>query len=253
VTVRWLTVFVDLAGEKSDETERFWLAVTGTSPSARRGPDGAFVTLVPPHGDAYLRAQRIRSGDGGCHLDLHVDDVDEAAARATELGARERFREDGLVVFDSPGGFPFCLVRWDGEATVPPAVRLDGTGLSRIDQLCLDVPPGLYEAECGFWAALTGWEVHDGGLPEFRFAGPVGTPVRLLFQRLENALNDDGARVSGHIDFSAEDRADVADRHVAAGARIVATFPHWITLADPAGRLYCLTVPGSAGLSSTSH
>lgn len=242
--IRWLTVFVDLAGEKSEAAERFWLAVTGTSPSARRGPDGAFVTLVPAHGDAHLRVQRVRSGDGGCHLDLHVDDLDEAGAHAENLGARERFREDGLIVFDSPGGFPFCLVRWDGETTVPNAVRFGGAGLSRPDQLCLDVPPDRYEAECAFWGSLTGWEVRAGSLPEFRFAGPNGMPVRLLFQRLENG----GGSVSGHIDFSAQNRAALADRHVAAGARIVATFPWWITLADPAGLLYCLTDPGSAEL-----
>jgi hypothetical protein len=249
VTIRWSTVFLDLAGGESDRSEaaeRFWLAVTGTSPSARRGPDGEFVTLVPARGDAYVRAQRVRSGGGGCHLDLHVDDLDEVASRAATLGARERFREDGLVVFDSPGGFPFCLVRWNGEATVPGAVGFDGAGLSRLDQLCLDVPPGLYEAECAFWGALTGWEVRAGARPEFRFAGPGGMPVRLLFQRLD----DHGERVSGHLDFSAEDRAALAERHVAAGARIVATFPHWITLADPAGRPYCLTVPGSAGLTA---
>lgn len=243
MTIRWVTVFLDLAGDGSDEAERFWLAVTGTSPSPRRGPDGAFVTLVPPHGDAYLRAQRVRTGDGGCHLDLHVDDLDAAGARAADLGARERFREDGLVVFDSPGGFPFCLVRWDGEATVPGPVGADGAGLSRLDQLSLDAPPRLFEAECGFWGALTGWEVRAGSLPEFHVAGLGGMPVRLLFQR----LNDDRDRVSGHLDFSSDDRAALADRHVAAGARIVATFPRWITLADPAGRLYCLTARNPRG------
>jgi hypothetical protein len=236
--IRWVTVFIDLAGDGREAAERFWLTVTGTTPSPRRGPDGAFVTLVPARGDAHLRVQRVRSGAGGCHLDLHVDDLDDAAGRAVELGASERFREDGLVVFDSPGGFPFCLVRWDGEATVPGAVRVfDGAGLSRLDQLCLDVPPDLYEAECGFWGALTGWEVRAGVMPEFRFAGPGGTAVRLLFQRLD----DGGGAVTGHLDFSTEDREALADRHVAAGARVVATFPRWITLADPAGHLYCLT------------
>ena len=40
--------------------------------------------------------------------------------RAVALGARLRHREEGeITVLDSPGGFPFCVVRWDGEATVP--------------------------------------------------------------------------------------------------------------------------------------
>jgi hypothetical protein len=244
VDVRWLTVFLDLAGEP-DTAEPFWLRVTGTRLSARRGPHREFATLLPPRGDAYLRVQRLRAGTGGCHLDLHVDlnadpgALDGAAARAVALGARERFREDGeVVVLDSPGGLPFCFVRWDGEATVPDPVGHDGAGRSRLDQLCVDAPPDLFEAECAFWAALTGWKTNTGSRTEFRsLTRPALMPVRLLFQRLD----DDGARVTGHPDFSCDDRDRLTALHTAAGARVVATFPHWTTMADPTGRSYCLT------------
>ena len=231
-----MTLFLDLAGAGS---ETFWLNVTGTRPSSRRGPDGEFVTLMPPHGDAHLRLQRLREGAGGCHLDLHVahDAIDGAAARAVALGARQRHREEGEVtVLESPGGFPFCLVRWDGEKTI--AEPADGAGLSRLDQLCVDAPADLFEAECAFWAELTGWETRAGSRPEFRsLVRPALLPVRLLFQRLDH----DGGRVTGHPDFACDDRDRLTARHTAAGARVVATFPHWTTMADPDGRPYCLT------------
>jgi len=171
------------------------------------------------------------------HLDLHVDGgadgIDAAAARAVALGAHERFREKGEVtVLESPGGFPFCLVRWDGEATVPGPENG-----SRLDQLCVDAPPGLFEAEFAFWAGLTGWEPRASSVQGFRrLVTPARLPVRVLFQRL-----DDGARVTGHLDFAGDDRGRLTAAHTAAGARVVATFPHWTTMADPAGRVYCLT------------
>lgn len=235
MTVQWLTLFLDLP---ANGDEAFWFRVTGATPSPRRGPDGAFVTLLPDRGDAYVRIQRVRAGAGGCHLDLHVDDLLDAADRAVSLGARERFRDidDGLVVFDSPGGFPFCLVRHDGEATVPPPCA-DG-GPNRLDQLCLDVPPPLFDAECAFWAELAGWPLRPGSRPEFRYLErPAGIPVRLLFQRTDS----DGGRVGGHADFACADRAALTAAHVAAGASVAATFPRWTVLADPAGRPYCLT------------
>lgn len=240
--LRWTTVLLDVPRDGTGGTaEAFWPRVTGTRVSARRGPDDEFATLLPASGDAYLRVQRLRAGTGRVHLDLHVDRpaLDDAAARAVALGARRRFREaDEVVVLDSPGGFPFCFVRWDGEATVPDPVDLDGAGSSRLDQLTIDAPAGLFEAECAFWAELTGWEARSGSRPEFRsLVRPAAMPVRLLFQRLD----DGGARVTGHPDFSCDDRDRLAALHTAAGARVVATFPHWTTLADPTGRPYCLT------------
>lgn len=237
-----MTLFLDLAGPATEVTERFWLDVTGTRLSSRRGPDGEFATLLPAHGDAHLRVQRVREG-GGCHLDLHVDGdaIDGAAARAVALGARLRHREEGeITVLDSPGGFPFCVVRWDGEATVPGPVET--AGLSRLDQLCVDAPADLFDAECSFWAQLTGWEERAGSLPEFRtLTRPALMPVRLLFQRLGHDGGHGGGAVTGHPDFACDDRERLTARHTAAGARVVATFPHWTTLADPGGRLYCLT------------
>ena len=252
MSIRWVTIFLDLPRSGYGVAEEFWLRVAAGRLSARRGPDGEFATVRPENGDAYLRVQRVREDAGGCHLDLHIDpgveSLAETASRAVALGAQVRLVEDGLTVLDSPGGFSFCLVSWDGESTVPDLVRLDSEGRPpleggiryRLDQLCLDIPPDRFEAECAFWSSLTGWEWHAGGRPEFGYLErPARIPVRVLFQRRDQADPQD--RVTAHVDVACDVVSAVADRQVAAGARIRDRFPHWKTMVDPTGRPYCLT------------
>jgi hypothetical protein len=245
MSIRWLTIFLDHPGADQERAENFWLEVTATRLSARRGPGGEFATALPTHGDAYLRFQRVQDGPGGCHLDLHVDldrrSLADIADHAVSLGARLRHVEDGLTVLDSPGGFTFCLVAWAGESVVPDPVRVDAGGANRLDQLCLDIPPSRFESERGFWSMLTGWPWRAAQLPEFSYLeGPAGLPVRLLFQRLQ-AGADPLETVSAHVDFAGGDFAALTERHEAAGARVLARYPYWTTLADPVGRVYCLT------------
>jgi hypothetical protein len=251
--IRWLTAFLDFPGDSFDAGVAFWRSVTGYGLSAPRGEDDQFATLLPPAGDAYLRVQRVYSGAGGCHLDLHVDlaaaTLESVAARATALGARQRYREEGeLIILDSPGGFTFCLVRWDGEAMLPPVTvdDLGGDAWARVHTLCLDVPPDDFPAECAFWSELTGWEPRPVPVPGFTaLRRPPGMAFRLLLQRLDSAAP--GRRTGGHLDLDigAQDRDAVAARHVAAGARITGVFPHWTALADPAEREYCLVSTAS--------
>jgi hypothetical protein len=244
VSFRWITVFLDFPAGSFDAGTAFWRQVTGYGRSPFRGADGEFATLLPPAGDAYLRVQRILDGPGGCHLDLHADPAAEsleaAAGRATAAGAQISGTEPGLVVARSPGGFPFCLTGWHGEAAVPPPLAApgDGAGVSRVDTLCLDVPAGDFEREVAFWAALTGEQAHPAPVPGYAvLSSPAGWPARLLFQRRERA--EPGDRTRGHVDFGCTD-AGARDRHVALGARVSAELEHWTVLADPAGREYCL-------------
>jgi hypothetical protein len=243
MTFRWLTVFLDFPAAAFEPGVAFWRQVTGYGLSAPRGAQGEFATLLPPSGDAYLRVQRARDGDGGCHLDLHLDTAaaapDEVADRAAGLGATVRHRDPGggLVIADSPGGFTFCLVRWHGEATVPsPLVTGDGT--SRVDTLCIDVPPQEFERECAFWSALTGWAVRPARVAGYSYLDPPpGLPVHVLLQRLDDA--EPGQRARGHVDIGCSDGAAIA-RHEALGARVTAGHQFWTVLADPADRPYCL-------------
>ena len=244
MSLRWLTIFLDFPAGSFDAGTAFWQAVTGSGLSPARGADGEFATLLPPAGDAYLRVQRIRDGAGGCHLDLHfdtaVESLDAAAERAEAAGAKVRHREIGLIIADSPGGFPFCFVKWDSERAVPPPLpAADGaTGVSRVDTLCLDVPPDEFDREVAFWAALTGQDSHPAPVPGYAYlTRAAGWPIRLLLQRRDAAAPGD--RTRAHVDFGCTD-AGAQARHVALGARVTEAQQYWTVLTDPAGRVYCL-------------
>lgn len=243
MAVRWLTAFIDRPAVDHQVAARFWSAVTGTTPSPARGDAGQFATLVPAGGDAHLRLQRIADGPGGCHLDVHVDDGDAAAARAVAAGATVVDRLDDVTVLRSPAGLPWCLVGHQGEhvRTAPvPLTPPAGGPRTLVDQLCIDVPAAGYEAECAFWAALTGWDHHRTGREELSYlVRPEGMPLRLLLQRLGP---DDGRTVaSAHLDLACDDVDAAVAAHVALGAEVVRRHPAWTAMADPSGYPYCLT------------
>lgn len=237
--IRWVTAFLDTPAAVAVKTEEFWLAVTSSTASERRG-NGTFVSLLPAVGDSHVRAQVIDSDAPGVHLDLCVEDVQAAAEQAIELGARRVFHEPGLEVLRSPGGLPFCFDTWAGQATVPPSVLVGGA-TTRLDQVCIDIPTQVYDAERAFWAAVTGWEAHAGALPEFEWlTRPEHSPIRLLLQRT-GAVGP----VRAHIDLAAgptmDHVAQATRAHVTLGAEPGERHTHWQVLTDPAGRAYCLT------------
>ena len=43
----WIQIFLDTPADRLEEAVGFWAAVTGWTPSERRGEDGPFLTLVP--------------------------------------------------------------------------------------------------------------------------------------------------------------------------------------------------------------
>jgi len=127
----------------------------------------------------------------------------------------------GLSARRGPGGEFATLVPAGGRALV--------------DQMCLDVPVGGFDAEADFWAALTGWRRQPGSLPEFdSLVRPDGMPLRLLLQRVD-------AAAGMHLDLACTDRAAEVAWHVSLGAEVVAVYGRWTTLRDPAGRAYCVT------------
>ena len=237
MTIGWLTAMLDSPAETAAASETFWGRVTGTRLSPRRGPRDEFATLVPPDGDPFLKVQRVvQSTPGALHLDLHTDDVRGLAARVDDLGGSTSHHVLGYVICGSPGGMTFCLVGHPGRrrpAPVgPPGAR------SLVDQVVLDVPPSQWDSEQEFWAALTGWEVRPGALPEFRvLARPTGMALRLLLQQLD----EEQYTVTGRLDLACDDHDLETARHQDLGARAVRRTPHWTTLRDPAGRGYCLT------------
>jgi len=244
MSLRWITVFLDFPAPGFTSGVAFWQEITGYRLSPLRGEAGEFVTLLPPEGDAYLRVQRVSDGPGGCHLDLHIDttaqSLDAVADRAVQLGASVAHRDgDGLIVASSPGGLPFCLTRWGGEGAVPgPLVTAAGT--TRLDTLCIDVPPERFGEECSFWSGLTGWQAKPAPVPGYSYLERPGgppLPARFLLQRLDAARPGQQARA--HADFGCTDEL-AAGRHAGLGAQVVATHEYWTVLTDPAGREYCL-------------
>jgi hypothetical protein len=245
--VRWVSIFLDTTTERSAESERFWAEVTGQPLSAPWGHRGEFGTYLPDDGDPYLRVQRVgQSGPGGLHVDLQTDDVAALATRAEALGASASYPEDGLVVLGSPGGMSFCIVGNPGSRR--PAPKEWPAGRSIADQVCIDIPPSRFDAERAFWAELTGWEVRTGDRPEFvNLVRPDGMPVQFLLQRLD----EEQPVVTCHIDFSCDDMEAEGQRHLDLGAREVRRTPHWITLVDPVGRVYCVTRRKAGAISGS--
>lgn len=233
----WVSAFLDFAPGHFDDGVAFWGAATGYDVSERRGDAGEFATLLPPEGDAHLRVQRLGDGEDRIHLDLHVPDPRSAADRAAELGAREVV-DAGYVVMESPGGLTFCFVGHAASVVAPPA-QWSGGHRSLLDQVCIDIPQTAYDAECAFWAGVTGWEhlppsVHD----EFTsLARPEGQPVRILLQRLGEVVGT----VRAHLDWATLARQSETERQVALGAAVEGTHEWWTVLTDPVGRRYCIT------------
>jgi hypothetical protein len=239
MTVRWMTAFLDFPAASIEQECSFWQGVTGYTLSPPRGPLGEFATLEPPEGDAYLRVQRVERDGPGCHLDLHVDDVEAAARRAGALGAGTTQARPNFAVMSSPAGFPFCLVGADGEfERPPPGVWLEGHR-SLVDQLCLDIPPAAFFAEANFWEGLTAWERRAGSRPEFEYLiRPAEIPLRILLQRLDQG--GEGETCRAHLDVACDNVPAERSRHERMGAEVVAE-PSWTTLRDPAGLAYCIT------------
>lgn len=236
--ITWLSAFIDLSPDMFDEASRFWIETTGSTLSPSRGDHDEFATLIPPSGDAYLRVQRTADGSSGIHLDVHVESIPDAAAHGVALGASQ-IADHGYRIMRSPAGFTFCFVQADGEAT--PAVATDAQHPNVTDQVCIDVPAALFEAEIEFWAAVTGWTAERSKLDEYAFFDQPGhLPLRLLIQRL--GLDDTRTTATAHLDVSAGEHVEaVAKAHRGQGAAPIGDGPYWTTLADPAGLLYCVT------------
>ncbi|WP_193605078.1 VOC family protein [Nocardioides dongkuii] len=235
MTPTWITAFLDLAPADHPRALDFWQRVTGHALSPTRGEHDEFVSLVPPDGDVQVKIQRLGSGPTRVHLDLHVAAIAPVVEHAVGVGAT-LVADHGYAVLASPGGFPFCLVTHPASVRATPATW-PGGHRSALDQVCLDVPPDLWDAEVAFWSSVTGWPTRSGGPDFVSLVRPPHVPVRILLQRLE----DPQPSVTGHLDRSATARPAETARHVALGAEVLAVHEWWTVLRPPAGPPYCIT------------
>jgi hypothetical protein len=233
MSIRWTYAFADRPRDGFPAACDFWTAVTNTRLSGLRGEHDEFVTLLPDGADACVKVQAVLSGDGGAHPDFCVDDVATFAESAVRLGASVVADLGTLVVLRSPAGQLFCGEPWRGQSSRPGVVRG-----SRLDQVCVDVPPFSYDAEVAFWSGLLAdWESLPGAWPEFHVVKPPPElPIRVLLQRV-----DEERPASAHLDLACADIGATRARHEELGAAIVAKFDFWTVMRDPAGGTYCLT------------
>lgn len=98
---------------------RFWAAVFGTDVGASDGDGPHYVDLLPVPGVPTLRFQRVpepKVTKNRLHLDVSVEDLDQARARVESLGGRRiseqpltEYGYEWLVMADLEDN-EFCLV-----------------------------------------------------------------------------------------------------------------------------------------------
>lgn len=233
----WVTAFLDWPPDSFDRGTYFWARLTGWGLSPARGRHDEFATLEPPSGDSYLKVQRLGDGPARVHVDVHVPDLPAASRRAQELGAEvldDTYGEDGFVALRSPGGVVHC-VNAEPRSEAPGPTEWLGHS-SRVHTVVLDLPADAFEADCSYWAALTGAEYRGfEEFPDFGRLVGLDSPLRVLLQRIGSG--GPGA----HLDVAASDREAEVRRHVTLGATVEQPFEHWTVMRDPTGRRYCVT------------
>ena len=168
------------------------------------------------------------------HLDLLVDGHEEAAQRAVALGATRLADGATWITLADPAGHPFDLCQRDG---VGPQMQLFA--------VTIDAPDA--SALARFYADLLGMELtYDG--PEG--AHIAGGGKSLLFQQVSDYTPpqwpDPAHPQQGHLDVivdGPDQLAAVGARAEELGATRLDTGAAWITLADPAGHPFDLSIP----------
>jgi predicted enzyme related to lactoylglutathione lyase len=97
----------------------FWASIFGAAEEWRGGDPVQYVDLGATDSSPVLRFQRVpesKTVKDRIHLDLRVDDIEEACGRVNQLGGvrveRDDFHEYDVVfrVMLDPEGNEFCLV-----------------------------------------------------------------------------------------------------------------------------------------------
>jgi predicted enzyme related to lactoylglutathione lyase len=102
-------VVIDVPSADHERELAFWSAATGQPlDHYERHPEYHGATL---HGQDFgLLVQRLGTGPGRLHLDIHTDDLAAEMARLEELGAQRVQQVDAWWVLRDPAGLLFCVV-----------------------------------------------------------------------------------------------------------------------------------------------
>jgi predicted enzyme related to lactoylglutathione lyase len=105
--------------EDPDSLADFWVAMLGTKEASREGDPVQYIDLEPAAGAPTIRLQRVpeaKTVKNRVHIDLMVEDIDDATRKVEDLGAMRRpdgdFDEYGVGwrVMQDPEGNEFCLL-----------------------------------------------------------------------------------------------------------------------------------------------
>ncbi len=211
--------YVGAAGLEQHYADDEWVTLyspDGWRFGVQRAPDH-----VPPQWPDPAHPQQM-------HVDFRVADIEAAAARAEELGARRLAGNDQWIVMADPAGHPFDFCKADVEDTKVFAVTID-----------TDDAPALGR----FYSGLLGLEITYEG-PEGVLIGTEGEQV--MFQQVENHRRprwpDPAYPQQVHLDVTVATDADEAERAaLALGAtRLPGDGENWRVYADPQGHPFCL-------------
>jgi hypothetical protein len=110
-------------------------------------------------------------------------------------------RLDHWTTMLSPGGQPFCVLTIEPHVAPQPVRWPDGQR-SRLVQVCIDSPIERHDAEVAFWRSLLGDRWVGSSSKEFagKWHDDAGSPIQLLFQRLEEPAGE----VRAHLDFGTD-------------------------------------------------
>ncbi|MGH3405707.1 MAG: VOC family protein [Streptosporangiaceae bacterium] len=218
------TFYEQLAGWRrvldDDEVEDDWITMDSDN-GWRIGLQQA-ADYVPPDWPGQEHPQQA-------HLDFRVPDIDAAAERAQQLGARLLRRNERWHTLADPAGHPFDVcVNPDDPRTTLMSVMLDCPDAKALSHFYAELlgKPVTYEAD---GVAMIG---QDGGQP-------------VMFQQVEryNAPRwpDPADPQQIHLDVTVDD-VGAAERAVLdiGATRLDGDGPSWRVYADPAGKPFCL-------------
>jgi catechol-2,3-dioxygenase len=182
---------------------------------------------IPPQWPGQQHPQQV-------HLDLAVDGHQEAAQSAVALGATRLADGATWITLADPAGHPFDLCQRDGV----------GRGM-QLFAPTFDAPDA--SALAHFYASLLGMEVtYDGA----EGALVAGGGKSVMFQQVSDYTAprwpDPAYPQQGHLDVVVDDAEHlkaVSDRAEALGATRLGGGDTWITMADPAGHPFDLSIP----------
>ena len=234
----WLHVVLDAPADVHDRLCAFWAQALGWPPGSPWPGHPELRSFQPPSGKSYVHLQHI-DGPARVHPDLESEDPAGAVARARSLGADLVSETEEWTTLTSPGGLPFCVLRAVTHRAPLEPVRWPDGHRSRLVQLCIDTPVDRSEHELAFWQAFLDGRWVGSTSPEFasKWHDDAGSPVQLLFQRLEEPTGP----VRAHLDLGSDDVEAEAQRLIRLGATDIGPGRGWHTLRDPAGLLFCVT------------